>query len=337
LHVYLPAQSSTQSITYHLFAQHAAQFNAHPLTPLTTCAFFYFFLSSDAGHYVPATAHRVYLGNKNLAAGDIKINMVGMAVGNGLTDPEVQYQFYPQMLYNYTQERLGKPLISLQEYEKLESEVPGCVKLIKACQTDPSACGIAQELCNATFFPPYQQTGRNTYDIRIPCAKPPLCYDFSPVTKFLEAPSTLKALNIAPQSHWSQCNFNVNRQFSGDWMKNYQNQIPDLLNAGIRVLIYAGDCDFICNWLGNKAWTLKMDWPGRNSFNAAQDHDWNNGKGIARTSKNFTFLQVHNAGYVDATNEHRLVNNAAAFSFLCATLMLALRVCSPCLCTFERG
>ena len=35
--------------------------------------------------------------------------------------------------------------------------------------------------------------------------------------------------------------------FMGDWMKDYQTQIPDLLASGIRVLIYAGDQDFICN------------------------------------------------------------------------------------------
>jgi cathepsin A (carboxypeptidase C) len=41
-------------------------------------------------------------------------------------------------------------------------------------------------------------------------------------------------------------------------MHNYQNQIPDLLENGIPVLIYAGDADFVCNWLGNQAWTLAL-------------------------------------------------------------------------------
>ena len=35
-----------------------------------------------------------------------------------------------------------------------------------------------------------------------------------------------------------------------------KDQIPELLANGVKVLIYAGDCDFICNWIGNKAWTL---------------------------------------------------------------------------------
>ena len=35
-------------------------------------------------------------------------------------------------------------------------------------------------------------------------------------------------------------------------MHSYQQMIPDQLAAGIRVLLYAGDQDYICNWLGNQ-------------------------------------------------------------------------------------
>ena len=55
----------------------------------------------------------------------------------------------------------------------------------------------------------------------------------------------------------------------GDFCKNYQQLIPDLLEAGISVTIYAGDLDYICNYKGNKAWTLKLDWSGKEQFNAA--------------------------------------------------------------------
>ena len=35
-----------------------------------------------------------------------------------------------------------------------------------------------------------------------------------------------------------------------DWMMKMENKIPDMLDDGIRGLIYAGDVDFICNWMG---------------------------------------------------------------------------------------
>jgi cathepsin A (carboxypeptidase C) len=33
----------------------------------------------------------------------------------------------------------------------------------------------------------------------------------------------------------------------------FEKLIPEQLADGIRVLIYAGDQDYICNWLGNQA------------------------------------------------------------------------------------
>ena len=47
--------------------------------------------------------------------------------------------------------------------------------------------------------------------------------------------------------------------FAGDWMKPYQKNVIDLLEKELPVLIYAGDKDFICNWLGNQAWTNRLN------------------------------------------------------------------------------
>jgi serine carboxypeptidase-like clade 4 len=33
-------------------------------------------------------------------------------------------------------------------------------------------------------------------------------------------------------------------------MRNFEVDIPSLLEDGISVLIYAGEFDFICNWIG---------------------------------------------------------------------------------------
>jgi len=81
-------------------------------------------------------------------------------------------------------------------------------------------------------------------------------------------------------------------------MKDFSPYVADLLNDGIPALIYAGDVDFICNYLGNRAWTLGLDWSGAKDFVAAPEHDWKNGKGSARSAKGLTFLQVYDAGHM---------------------------------------
>ena len=54
---------------------------------------------------MPAVANIVFTNNKNLAPGDVWINLAGIAIGNGLTNPLVQYEYYAQMAYNQVRSR----------------------------------------------------------------------------------------------------------------------------------------------------------------------------------------------------------------------------------------
>ena len=77
--------------------------------------------------------------------------------------------------------------------------------------------------------------------------------------------------------------------------------MPDLLENGIPVLVYAGDQDYICNWLGNQAWTLALPWSGQGAFNATTPADWSVAgakAGELRSSGTFSFLRVLAAGHM---------------------------------------
>ena len=58
---------------------------------------FFAFGESYAGHYVPAVTHKIWQENQALKRGNIHLNLKGTSVGNGLTDPEIQYKYYPEM------------------------------------------------------------------------------------------------------------------------------------------------------------------------------------------------------------------------------------------------
>jgi len=263
---------------------------------------------SYGGHYAPAIAHRIFIGNQQLKNNNNsnlkKLNLAGLGIGNGLTAPQEQYKWYPDMVYNNSHHL---KVVPEPVYEAMKAVVPKCVTLIEKCQAgngfiDKFACQAAFVTCNMGLTSPYQLTGLNPYDIRIKCEVPPLCYDFSNVQKWLNLPSTQAALNV-DTSHphrWESCNFGINMKFHTDWMQDFSHYVADLLNADdedIRVLIYAGDVDFICNYLGNKAWTSQLDWNHKDEFNAAGEHDWK-GNGLARTFGDFTFLQVYDAGHM---------------------------------------
>ena len=91
----------------------------------------------------------------------------------------------------------------------------------------------------------------------------------------------------------------MNFLLAGDWMRPYVEYIPPLLESGIKVLIYAGDADYICNWIGNKAWTVALEWSGSEGFAEADDVVWKSKlTGKVRMFENFAFLRVYEAGHM---------------------------------------
>jgi cathepsin A (carboxypeptidase C) len=276
-----------------------AFFQAHPEYSQSP---FYVIGESYAGHYVPAITHRIWKGNKSLCDKCVHINLAGFAIGNGLTNPEEQYKWYPEMVWNNSH---GIKIVDESVYDAMKAAVPNCVELIHQCNKGDNAlnsfaCQTAFVVCNVALTSPYQATGLNPYDISKKCAKPPLCYDFSSVADFLNLESTKQALGV-DESHvhnWNACNYGINMKFHTDWMKDFSPYVADLLDAGFPALIYAGDLDFICNYLGNQAWTQGLAWKHSDEFNAAEVHDWNGGTGLARSSNGFTFLQVKDGGHM---------------------------------------
>jgi len=250
----------------------------------------YIFGESYGGHYAPATAAKI----------GQTLNLAGLGVGNGLTDPLIQYQYYPMTGYTWAQEKLGKPVLTKQDFNEMNAGWPSCQKAIARCQNDTTACPAAQNECNNLMLGPYEELGMNPYDMRKKCGPYPLCYDFTNEQNFLNNAQTQRVLGVMGHIAWESCNDTVNGMFSSDWMKDFQQDVIDVLTFG-RVLIYAGDVDYICNWIGNKNYTLAMDWPGKQAYNGAPDNDWIvNGTtaGWLRQSGNLSFLQVSFAGHM---------------------------------------
>jgi carboxypeptidase C (cathepsin A) len=60
---------------------------------------------------------------------------------------------------------------------------------------------------------------------------------------------------IGSQSIWITTNFGVYNQFrlTGDWMRSSLSDLEMVINAGVRTVIYSGDADYICNYIGFEA------------------------------------------------------------------------------------
>ena len=90
------------------------------------------FGESYGGHYVPAIAQLI--DEKNPSA-DVPLKLKTLGIGNGLTDPLVQYKYYADMACD---DKYG-PVLSYEECDSMRSKYGTCSTLIKSCYQFQSA------------------------------------------------------------------------------------------------------------------------------------------------------------------------------------------------------
>ena len=96
---------------------------------------------------------------------------------------------------------------------------------------------------------------KNPYDVRQSCdAKEDTdCYpDVSWIKTFMDQTKVKIALGITAEvPEFALCNDQVGEAFiaSGDATQNSALLLTDLVNDGIRLLVYAGNADYYCNFI----------------------------------------------------------------------------------------
>ena len=232
-----------------------------------------------------------------------KINLKSVLIGNGMTNPLVQYSYYhPTVCTN--QSGYG-PFVGKEACDKMAAELPKCQKLLQSCYDDPSnsvVCLSAVTYCEATQTEPFYATGRNAYDM----AKFGDYDEEAWMAKFLNQPSTMHALGVDKASHGrvhkhTGCDPTVGYRFTatGDGGKATYPHVANILDNGVAALLYSGDRDFICNWLGNQNWLEHLEWSGSEGFRNTTLSPWYGKKtknaeiaGKYRTYGNLTFATV---------------------------------------------
>jgi len=247
----------------------------------------YIFGESYAGHYVPAFASYVVAMNQQKS---FQVNLQGMGVGNGFTDPLVQYK-----VYGAFSEAVG--LVGPNVVKQCNALYQQCAAAINNSQW-VQAFGVCNQILGT--IEEEAKYNFNYYNYPQQCTYAPLCYNFNPLQTLMNLPAVQTALGTTGHS-WQTCVSNVYGYLEGDWARNLAVNIPPVLAAHVRVLIYSGKLDWICNYWGGGNWTAALSWPGQAGFNNATLQNWLvNGTVAAQTKSymNFTWLQVEGAGHM---------------------------------------
>ncbi|ODO01955.1 cathepsin A (carboxypeptidase C) [Cryptococcus wingfieldii CBS 7118] len=267
---------------------------------------------SYGGRYLPLFASAVVDGNKQLVKdGKKPINLESVLIGNGVTDwfttTESYYPFQCTLHGDLTE-----PVQSIGACVAMAEAVPKCHKLAKrGCieSHDYTTCAMAVNYCDEVLGETFLSAGVNPYDVSMPCTgeelSDSLCY---PVTKrigdYLNLPDVRRVLGVEEKKgKWESCDgpvftaFNTNLDNTGQtWL-----YVSALLERGVRVLNYVGMLDFICNHIANELWMERLEWTGKEGYNAADFGDWTvEGKkaGEFKTYGNLTMLKIRGAGHM---------------------------------------
>ncbi|KAJ3526965.1 hypothetical protein NMY22_g9960 [Coprinellus aureogranulatus] len=281
---------------------------------------FHIAAESYGGTYAPNFASVIHKANKDLKAReDAKlkhINLASVVLANGLTDPYIQYASIPDYLCDgpYAQYDPEGP-----QCQALRTKVPTCQRLVKSCYNFNSrfACLPAILYCNSQLMAPIVQTGKNPYDARLPCDRQKdgdLCYrQMSWIETWLNNPKVKTTLGVDPERNFASCNMEVNQAFTanGDGAHNSAALLPELVNDGVRLLVYAGNADMMCNYIGNSRWVEALETKFSSEYRQSKALPWislesgrvagsvrSAGNSASFGAGNVTFVEVFEAGHM---------------------------------------
>ncbi|KAI8060604.1 Alpha/Beta hydrolase protein [Gongronella butleri] len=252
---------------------------------------FNLFGESFAGHFLPALGS--YIMDRNSPGNPANLNLAAMGIGNGIVDVLNQLPFDETMA---CQSDYGSVLTPAQ-CQSMVNNTPACEALLQTCDTTGAIddCVKATNFCADNVEQVYNKyANRSIYDIRTNKSLP-LYY-----TKFITKPDVMESINA--DGHFIPCRTSIRKQFyaTGDYARRFSPDVAKMLNAGIPVLIYAGDADYRANWYGCLGWTNALQFNGAAEYQAQQLRPWYvNGAeaGETKSAGGLTFVKVSGAGH----------------------------------------
>ncbi|CAK9812743.1 Venom serine carboxypeptidase [Anthophora plagiata] len=249
---------------------------------------FYVTGESYGGKYVPAVSHAIK--DYNIKA-ETKINLKGLAIGNGFTDPLNQLNYGDYLYQLGLIDKSGRDLF--HKYEQKGRDLVVQEKYVEAFNVfdellDGDLTHEPSLYTNLTGFKYYfnylqtQDTNESDYMV-----------------------DWLQRADIRKAIHVGNCTFNVESQkveehLKADVMKSIAVLVADLVQH-YRVLIYNGQLDIIVAYPLTENYLQQLKWPGAEKYKAAQRKQWwveNELAGYSKTADNLTEVLVRNAGHM---------------------------------------
>ncbi|KAK4545187.1 hypothetical protein LTR36_003366 [Oleoguttula mirabilis] len=265
---------------------------------------------SYGGHYGPAfydyfTEQNALVANGTQAGTPLQMDTLG--IGNGIIDELIQAPYYPEFAVHNT---YGIKAVNDSIYNFMKTAyyiAGGCSDQVLECAAADVSTAAGQQICAAatTFCrgfveePYYEYSGRGVYDIRHPYKDP------TPPTYFINYLNTAAVQDAigVNLNYTADSSSLVGKGFAstGDFVyRDFKADLERILDGGVRVALYYGDADFICNWFGGQAVSLAVNYTHAAEFRAADYAPFvvdGTEYGEVRQYGNFSFLRMYESGH----------------------------------------
>ncbi|XP_049336575.1 probable serine carboxypeptidase CPVL [Astyanax mexicanus] len=222
---------------------------------------FYATGESYAGKYVPAIGYYIH---KNNPSAKVKINFKGVAIGDGLCDPELMLGGYADFLY-----QTGMIDELQMQYVKLQTD--SGVRLIQQ-QRWIEAFEVFDSLLNGDLspYPSFFQnaTGCTNYFNYLQCQEPA---DQEYFAKFVTLPTVRSSIHVGNLTFHDGSE--VEKHLLQDVMKTIKPWLGVLMDK-YRVLIYSGQLDVIVAAPLTERFLPTVNWTGADDYKKAERFHW---------------------------------------------------------------
>jgi len=271
----------------------------------------YMFGESYAGMYTPSMAHYIYRQNKEKHQ-KFKIPLAGIGVGNGLLDSRVQgpiridYAYFHGMIDSYTRDVLK---------ELWDQCINGKKPMKEPFHSfdAPDDCGMlsAIPLAAGRNTLPNLSNGPNVYDVTTwdPYA---ILLGNNSISRFYNNLAVKEKMHAPLDTFWLGCMPGAGRRrrlvaslLIDDKPISTVPYIAQLLDGGIRVLMYNGDRDMACLAAGTEQLLNSMKWSGSDQWYSTPRGLWaveDEPAGYAKAYKNLEFVVLYNSGHLAPYN-----------------------------------
>ncbi|XP_032903296.1 probable serine carboxypeptidase CPVL [Amblyraja radiata] len=222
---------------------------------------FYATGESYAGKYVPAIGYYIHINNPTAK---LKINFKGIAIGDGLCDPEVMLGGYAEFMYQigiidekqkqYVQQQTDKGVHYIQQKKWVE------------------AFDVFDRLLNGDTieYPSYFEnvTGCSNYYNFLQCTEPP---DQSYYNDYISHSEVRKSIHVGNLTFHDGSK--VELHLLEDIMQSVKPWLTILMN-NYRVLMYSGQLDIIVAAPLTERFLLTVPWAKAAEYKKADRHFW---------------------------------------------------------------